>query len=738
MTLDAETLLERFFSAPNTLGPGDPQAISWVQLVRSGAPAYLLPRRHDSGSWTWYAVGTSDVAVRGLREEVAAFVGPTYARLEGEDAILDPADPPEAALRGLEAAHIFRVHAAEDKAGTAVTRQLELMQLAWSRRPLELGLAQRTTSQLLRALDSAMRGGQLRMSRDLLDELHATGRLSSVNLECLEIWWLAAQERWAEVLVRSGIDDLVALRLPRYATAALIDAVYHVHLEPHEDLPPEELVTLFAARVAPRFGRLFRDPKWSTSTPGRKAWLLFAASTVPASDAIRDAVMSIATPAERTRLAPLAEVQTTDVAAPEEDAVQTVGSMLESGDYQGAWRVAAQTDHVDAVWRARVLLYCAYETADPTWAATALAVLDEARDKKSPRLQGRTVSEQETSLRRLVTPAESPIADWYDWLASCSASATPRELVALARDRSEEWDAVRLLERPDAVDLTLDVLTSSLASAEAFREARPLVLPAIFAAAASRPDLTLAASQFLLVLADGLVGDDRLGLTDLDDLAGIAEFLFACGLTADEYRRFVLGPLAVAWQRSSSLKTLGWLADMVELLGASPCPDSDAQLTFVSAIVSALSRFRGQVAPEHWDRAEEAFDPFGRRAEIQALRPRDEDHEATLLEWQRLAGHRVFVYTLVEQAGERARRYLKEIVPDAVVDVWAASVAEDRMLDAVRASSLVVIATKAAKHAATLAIERAVRDGVPVSYPTGKGWSSIVSAIREALPALEA
>lgn len=730
------TLIADFFAPPNLVGRDDADAAPWVQMVTDGASAFLLPRRDASGSWTWYAVGTEDTTARSLKEDVEAFVGPTYGRIEEQAATLDPDDPPEAALRSVEAARIFRLHAAEAKAAAAINRQLSLMRVAWSNRPPTVGATQRTTSQILRELDSAMSSSHLHLARDLIDELHAGGRLSSVNLECLEIWWLATQERWTDVLIRPGLDDLIALRLPRNATAALIDAVYHVQIEPYEGtLSPGELALAFAERVLPRFGRLFRNPAWSNTAAGRKAWMLFAASTQPPSEAIREAVLSDAPEEERDDLLAFAVAQPTPI-APVEDIAAAVSTMLETGDFSGAWQAVRAQDDGDTAWRARVLLHCAYETGDPEWAAHALMELDQARQFEPSRLTGRTIAEQERELRQLITPSQAPISGWREWLATLAVSSSPRDLVSLARDRSEGWQVAGMLEAPDASDLALDVLTAGRATTEAFREVRPLLLPAVLEATTERPDLTVPASRLLRIVADGLVGDERIGYADLDDLAAIAEFLFMAGLTADEYRAVLLDSLQRAWERTAGTPTIGWLIDAVELVATSPCLDEGARSAFVTELSTALARFRNLVPPEHWDRAEEVYEIVGRRAEIQGLRPQVEEADAALAEWHYLAGRRVFVYTLVEQVGERARKYLADVAPTAVVDVWGAAVADDRMLQAVRAASLVVIATRAAKHAATLALEREVPDDVPVVYPTGKGWSSIVAAVRDALPQL--
>jgi hypothetical protein len=734
---DSEAVIERFFSPPNTLAASDDAAVAWVTLAREGADAFVLPQRDPEGTWTWYVIGLSEASARGLREEVEGFIGSTYGQLEPE-AGLDPKDPREAVLAEVAEARVSRLRVSEENAA-AVKRQFQTLQLVSSRRPPSLGLTQRSTSQVLRDLDSAMQAGQLRQARELIDELRSGGRLSGVNLECLEIWWLSAQERWSEIIVRPGLDDLVTLRLPRHPTAALIDAAYHVHIESHEQrLTPGALADLFAERVLPRFGRLFRDPKWSSTGTGRKAWLLFAATATPPSQAIRDVVLeSAALDPEREILLALATA--TDQARADVGVVEVsaaVASMLESGDYPGAWDTATSREDADPVWRARVLLHCAYETVNPEWAAVALKALEEARADRSDQLNGRTVAEQEQELRRLVTPAEVPIATWRDWLEVLVVSDAPRELVSLARDRSQEWSADSLLAEEGSEDIMLDALTSRPERADALREVRPFLAPAVFAAAESRPDFAPSASRFLRLLADAIAGDERLGRGDLEDLASIAEFVITSGVNPAEYRKLVNETLERSWQRVASVNALGWLIDILELLRDSPCASDEARVAFSSAVLVTLARFRGQIPPEHWERLDEVFESLGRQDEIAALRPTAEESAAALAEWQVLAGRTIFIYTLVEPAGERARRHLLEVAPDLQVDVWSARVSDDRMLEAVRRADLVVIATRAAKHAATLAVERAVLDQVPVAYPTGKGWSSIVSSVRDALPIL--
>ena len=65
--------------------------------------------------------------------------------------------------------------------------------------------------------------------------------------------------------------------------------------------------------------------------------------------------------------------------------------------------------------------------------------------------------------------------------------------------------------------------------------------------------------------------------------------------------------------------------------------------------------------------------------------------------------------------------------------MWAddSKVASNQLRDRARRAAIVVVASKAAKHAAYDAIKAAAGDRL--HYASGKGWSSLVTAVRQAL-----
>ncbi len=101
----------------------------------------------------------------------------------------------------------------------------------------------------------------------------------------------------------------------------------------------------------------------------------------------------------------------------------------------------------------------------------------------------------------------------------------------------------------------------------------------------------------------------------------------------------------------------------------------------------------------------------------------DDDNEAP-------CGVFVLLHTLVESAAERARAYL-ESASDVRVLTDSSHVGGSQLREKAAKADLVVVASRAAKHAAFEAIRPAASDRL--TYARGKGWSSLVTAVREAL-----
>src|SRR5438552_2444821 len=82
-------------------GPDQPRLRTWVDDLRDPSRPVFLPRLLTDGMVRWYAVARTSRQARDLREQLLAFLGPTYTDFDGLPADLDGTDPVEAALAGI-------------------------------------------------------------------------------------------------------------------------------------------------------------------------------------------------------------------------------------------------------------------------------------------------------------------------------------------------------------------------------------------------------------------------------------------------------------------------------------------------------------------------------------------------------------------------------------------------------------------------------------------------------------
>jgi hypothetical protein len=95
----------------------------------------------------------------------------------------------------------------------------------------------------------------------------------------------------------------------------------------------------------------------------------------------------------------------------------------------------------------------------------------------------------------------------------------------------------------------------------------------------------------------------------------------------------------------------------------------------------------------------------------------------------------VAIYSLMESAAHRAATITARRYPEIRVEALANKVANDALRYAARDADLLVIADKAAAHAATDAL-KAARGRKPIVYARGKGTASLVEAVVAGLEAI--
>ena len=100
----------------------------------------------------------------------------------------------------------------------------------------------------------------------------------------------------------------------------------------------------------------------------------------------------------------------------------------------------------------------------------------------------------------------------------------------------------------------------------------------------------------------------------------------------------------------------------------------------------------------------------------------------TRTEFVHLTNRNVLIHTLVPAVAERAAAYLHTLVPSARVIPDESHVGSAQLREHARNADYIVIASRASKHAATESIREEASN--PISWASGKGWSSIIDALR--------
>ena len=86
------------------------------------------------------------------------------------------------------------------------------------------------------------------------------------------------------------------------------------------------------------------------------------------------------------------------------------------------------------------------------------------------------------------------------------------------------------------------------------------------------------------------------------------------------------------------------------------------------------------------------------------------------------------IYSLIEPAATRAAAIIRRWYPEIRVETLAGKVASDALRSAAKNADVLVIADRAAAHAATDAL-KAARGGSPICYASGKGTASLIKAV---------
>ena len=247
----------------------------FLEDFESNLEVLALPCVREDGRVQWYIVCQSARATRVARDEVRAFLGPSYSDFEGKPKPLDPNDPVEAAVLAEYGENAFRIAIGSREILDAARERLRLMIQMQGERPTRYAKRIRAVGRILRDFEYALLAADGVTAEECIEELRAAGKLSASNLLFLEVRRLAACGKWDAVLALPELDTLLAIARPRRVTEALIRAVYGSRLRGFEEANrPNEALRAFVRRSSSVFGTSTRRVRGSPAGKSTQAFSL--------------------------------------------------------------------------------------------------------------------------------------------------------------------------------------------------------------------------------------------------------------------------------------------------------------------------------------------------------------------------------------------------------------------------------------------------------------------------------
>lgn len=734
-------MLERFYSADQlwtweNIKEGDGAAgkvLDWLEKcpIPRRHPLVLPVRRKDDPNPGWLCIAFSEMQCEELREHLNAFVGTAGCDFEGLRSTLPASDKIASIARewaGGNRIFNFRSLAAVHREG--LRERLERMLRVWALRPTTDPGSLRTTEAMLREFELSLVNGDEQSAISWWEEIRAGGRLNAENLLFLKMQIPAAFGRWNDIDLDPNMALLAAAHRPRRTTAILIEAMWHTALKQKVgEGDVDGTLSVMRERLQGPLRGLFRSPAGINRPPILLTFLIAAAADAPPRHSVIDALIKRLPEGSSERDFAgeiVAAISPAPIPIAPVDALVQAREASDRDDFLGAWLLLKPLGH--SAGRCRLLLECAAEHWEEDTATiiteTMVALSDEERASVLASKQRLQTWEKISASNGTSTPAPT---DWESWLHEVEANPSWDQAVSFTRDASALWPVETYLSSPSKISALAGSLTLQRNSKAA--EVVRLCLPHIAGYFLTNGPQT-AFSVIYLDLLLSLALDERFGGEDWGLAETLAAAIIETGPSRADYEH-LLSSLTTIWEERGDPRRLDWALDMLDFLTVAPSPNLGVRDTFFEAVSASIQKHLRRLEPGQVELYKLLCSDLERG--IPSFLPIVEE-TTTESTSDTLAGKMVAIYTLDDSSGKRARDLISLIYQGVDIRLSHDHVGTDQLKNLARNADYFLMVTRSAKHAATNFIkDERPQDKRPIDYPTGKGSSSIVSALIGAL-----
>ncbi|GAA2215699.1 hypothetical protein GCM10009850_111670 [Nonomuraea monospora] len=717
-----------FFSPPNDIsvtGNGAVRrVIAQAEAAWSATPPspFVLPV--SASSWTyWYVICPDREQRLWVRDLIQAYVG-SWIAFSGQPVPDDSDMPLDQAVRTLTGPQgcSYRLLAPRDAKVEANVRQgLVRMTHSLTVRPHRtINLVQPLGRLIGDFWDSCASGAEAK-TEEILNVLEMDHRLARANKLFLRLQYLATFEHWDRLEQFEELPDLIRLDRPVLASDALARLAM-------TRLPDTASLTDFVQSTS-AYGCLLGSATKIRSAAGAQYYAYWSLSSGESAEVVTARLLEsgwLDQVTARRDLAALLSVPSAVARTPVgEPDLAELRLALDGGRLDAAIEILARATP------SATLLPVLLELVTKTLSSNSIQLLQQWREQLVDSDIRHIVSSRLTPSGYQVDIAAEPLAETLKAAFAAGISVTDRarttdelrvqavprlmqagvlqEVVDVARPLSRSLDPSFL---PDLIELLLDMERD------------------LFLAAGDVPGIQDLRLTIVEAWALGDESGDRHRANRLLDLVARA---LTTGVSASLFDELV-DSLRAGWTPFLTDADMSLSLELIEVLVATR-PDSAVELpTFATQILSRIGPHNARrINAVLLETAKMLAADFGLELAIPA-KP-DGQAPTTILQVRPPEGCFVAIYSLVESAANRAATIVQRWYPETRVEIFTDKVASTALRSAAKQADLLVIADKAAAHAATDALKKA-RGRKPIHYALGKGSASLVEAVLSGFEAI--
>lgn len=745
---DLQEFLERFFGEGNEIRwsqylsstPDDKIRIlldPWISRFQKQSGPFCLPGVNASSrQTTWYVLCANSRQARSVRETLQAFIGPTYAKFNGEFATLSSTDPIEQLCTHHFGSLVFRLPIFDAKARSRVnlllSRMMEFRDRDSSR---SLGTI-KPIGRLFRDVDMAIIAGNEDSANRIYAEIRSRGRLSATNLAFLLVHILAAFNHWAEILKLPSLNDLLHVRRPKRISGHLATAVYRQFFLHYEELNnPGKAIACFQS-IGERYQGLVRSTECLQSADAIKFAVLAATAATPpnrqlAERLIKNQVLDEDRPWCKALLSKLEATSENDAIAETVAAFDLAEMRYSEGNFDEAFALYLEEPPTyRAVCR---VLETAVEIDTTTAAKKAIQFVESASNEIHGKILGRRVCTRQIEtltiiLGQSVAGNPKPITSLIEWFQCVDHGNHSANLNQVLEYGLPAWLSEPTFNAAEVGELLRQSRIST--PAETIRNSVPVFIRALLIDnVATRENKPIYNALIELLIYDEMVGADDLCAVEqlLEAILTIApshhannnDFVFAADVTKH------------LWETVSGPRHLNWALSMLDLLIDTGAHQHANLSPVLSAIVCSSRAWIRRVSDDQWSLLGLLATDLGLGALLEGIPKNSDKHssdETTSIR-DALKGKSVAVYSLTERIARRFGQLAEQAYDGVRIHYLHDKSLTDRMRKLAHSVDIFIVNTWDAKHAAT----NGIRDNRPRTTTTLEPMGKSATALMECL-----